>query len=157
MTRLRIWQFLAIMLAALSLGPSYAHVLEAVPRLSEWAPELWREATVFAGQFRYFALIGAPVEIGTIVTAGILAVLSRRLRGVFAFALAGCLLYALSLAVWAAWVAPANAILATWQPGPIPPEFDAVRLRWESGHMAVAALKLLGLGAIVISTLRDRR
>ena len=35
---------LALLLAALSLGASYAHVLEAPPRLNDWPPELWREA-----------------------------------------------------------------------------------------------------------------
>lgn len=155
MTSIRGWRFLTILLAALSLGPSYAHVLEAAPRLSQWTPELWREATVFGGQFRLFAVIGGPIDLGVVLAAGILAVLSRRLRPAFGLALAGCLLYALALALWAAWVAPANAVLAGWRPGPIPPDFDAVRWRWEAGHMAVAALKLPGLAAITMSALQD--
>ncbi len=154
---LTIWRFLAILLAALSLGPSYAHVLEAVPRLAQWAPELWREATVFGGQFRFFAVIGAPVDVGAILVTSILAFLLRRERFAFGFALTGCLLFGLALAVWASWVAPANAVLATWQPGPVPPEFEATRLRWETGHMAVAAIKLVALSATIASVLQDTR
>jgi hypothetical protein len=48
-------------------------------------------------------------------------------------------------------VAPANAVLATWTPGPLPADFAAVRWRWESGHMVVAALKALGLVALLTS------
>lgn len=154
MTTLQFWRFAAIMLAALSVGPSFSHVLEAGPRMTEWTPELWREATVFGGQFRYFAIIGAPVDVGTILVTGLLAYLSRRIRTAFRLALAGCLLFGLALVVWAGWVAPANAVLATWQPGPIPPEFEAVRLRWETGHMAVTALKLLALPATILSALQ---
>jgi hypothetical protein len=35
-------------------------------------------------------------------------------------------------------------VLATWTPGPIPADFRAVQWRWETGHMAVAAAKLVG-------------
>jgi hypothetical protein len=41
---------LAVTIAALSLGPSFAHVLESIPRLKQWSPELWRETTVFNAQ-----------------------------------------------------------------------------------------------------------
>jgi hypothetical protein len=45
------WAVLAVTIAALSLGPSSAHVLESIPRLKQWSPELWRETTVFNAQF----------------------------------------------------------------------------------------------------------
>lgn len=57
---------------------------------------------------------------------------------------------------WFAIVAPANAELATWQAGPIPEDFDAVRLRWEIGHMAVAAAKALGFAFLSIALLSPR-
>jgi hypothetical protein len=55
-------------------------------------------------------------------------------------------------------VAPANAELAAWVPGPIPENFDAVRLRWETGHMAVAAIKLVGfvMVALTLVTIRSK-
>jgi hypothetical protein len=59
----------SLVLAALSLGPSYAHVLEALPRLTVWPAELWRDATVFHRQFEWYALIGAPVDIAAIIAA----------------------------------------------------------------------------------------
>jgi hypothetical protein len=148
---LRIWSLLALTVAALSLGPSFAHVLEAPPRLTVWAPALWREATVFNGQFRLFAAVGAPLDIGAILVTALLAYRLRDEAGRFRFALAGAVLFGLGLAAWFARVAPANAVLATWQPGPIPADFAAIRNRWETGHMAVAALKLLGFMATALA------
>lgn len=150
---IRAWSLAALIVTALSLGPSFAHVLEAPPRLLDWPPELWREATVFHGQFRLFGILGGPLDGGAVlVTAGLAFVLRGR-RLTFAWALAGAVLFAGSLAVWLAWVAPANGILATWRPGPIPADFQAVRDRWETGHMVIAGLKLLGLVAIALAVL----
>ncbi|RDI62390.1 DUF1772 domain-containing protein [Microvirga subterranea] len=148
---LRIWTLVALTIAALSLGPSFAHVLEAPPRLAVWSPELWRDATVFNGQFRLFAFVGAPLDLGIIPIVGVLAYLLRHEPGRFRFALAGTVLFAFALAAWVALVAPANAVLATWQPGPVPDDFHGVRNRWETGHMAVAALKLLGFMATALA------
>ncbi|KLK94024.1 hypothetical protein AA309_06085 [Microvirga vignae] len=154
---LPIWSLAALTLAALSLGPSFAHVLEAPPRLTVWSPELWRDATVFNGQFALFALIGGPLDLGAIFTTAVLAFLLRGNKSRFRLALAGAILFALGLAVWFGWVAPANSVLATWQPGPIPENFVVIRNRWETGHMAVAALKLLGLMATALAVTPSAR
>lgn len=142
-----------LVISALSLGPSFAHVLEAPPRLTVWSPDLWRETTVFNGQFALFAKVGAPLDIGAILASALLAYLLAADRPAFWFALAGACLMAGALAAWFLIVAPANAVLATWQAGPIPPDFDAVRWRWETGQMVVAAIKLLGFAAICAATL----
>jgi hypothetical protein len=144
---------LALVLAALSLAPSYAHLLEAQPRLETWSPELWREATVFNGQFRLFAIVGGPVEMATLLATAIHAWLLRREKFAFRLAASGALLYLLSFITWLLWVAPANSVLATWTPGPIPGDFEAIRARWESGHMTIAAIKLLGFILIALSVL----
>jgi hypothetical protein len=154
---LRLWSLLSAAVAALSLGPSFAHVLEAGPRLTVWTPELWREATVFNAQFEWFAIIGAPLDSGVIVVLAILAFLLRRDKAAGRLAAAATLLYGAALATWFLWVAPANAVLATWRPGPIPADFAAVRLRWETGHMAVAALKFIGFLAAISALLAIRR
>ncbi len=51
----------------------------------------------------------------------------------------------MSLATWLSVVAPMNAILARWVPGPTPDDFAAVRSRREAGHIAVSAVKTAGL------------
>lgn len=147
------WSFLAVLVMALSLGPSFAHLLEAPPRLTSWSPELWREATVFHGQFAYFAIVGAPLDIGAILVGAILAVVIRHRRTAFRFALAATGLYAASLLAWLTIVAPMNAILADWAPGPVPDDFAAVRDRWETGHIVISAIKVAGLCCAIAAAL----
>ncbi|MBI1182603.1 MAG: DUF1772 domain-containing protein [Alphaproteobacteria bacterium] len=144
----------ALVIDALSLGPSYAHVLEAPPRLLVWTPALWREATVFNGQFELFGLVGGPIDIAAIVILFALAWVLRSERRAFRAALAAAAFYALGLAVWFAWVAPANGVLATWRPGPLPADFESIRTRWETGHMVVAGLKLAGFVCLAVAALR---
>jgi hypothetical protein len=149
---------LVLIVAALSLGPSFAHVLEAPPRLTTWSPELWRETTAFNGQFTLFATIGSPLDVGAILLAGIFAWLVWRERPAGRFALAAAVLFAAALAVWASIVAPTNAVLATWRPGPIPADFTGVRDQWEGGQIAVAGLKLAGFVLLTLACLLpDRR
>ena len=151
-----VWSLAALVVTALSLGPSFAHVLEAPPRLTAWSPELWRETTVFNGQFRLFALVGGPLDAGAILVTAALAYLLRGDRPSFWFALAGAVLFAASLAIWFSWIAPANSVLASWKPGPVPENFHAIRNRWEMGHMAIAGVKLAGFIAIALSVLLSR-
>jgi hypothetical protein len=67
----------AIVIAALSLGQSFAHALEAPPRLKVWSPELWHETTVFNGQFRLFLAVGAPLDMAAILAPAIMAFVVR--------------------------------------------------------------------------------
>ena len=138
----------ALTVAALSLGLSFAHLAEAPPRLFAWTPELWRDATVFGGQYTVFAPLGAVLDSSAVLLAGILAWLAQGDRVRFRPALAGCLFYAAALATWFVWVAPANADLAAWVPGALPDDFFDTRDRWESGHAAIACIKLAGFVAL---------
>lgn len=151
------WSLLTLLLVSLSFGPTFAHLLEAYPRLTIWTPELWREATVFNGQFMMFGILGAPLDLGSILVSFVLAYLLRRQRPAFWFALAGAVLYAASLITWLSMVAPANAVLATWEPGPIPENFEAIRNRWETGHMIMTGIKFAGLACLVTAVLFIRR
>jgi len=146
---------ICLVLAALSVAPSYAHVLEALPRLTVWPAELWRDATVFHRQFDWYAWIGAPIDVTAIIAAFTLAFLVRDLRPTFWLVVAGAACLAAGLAAWSAIVAPANAVLATWRPGPIPSDFDRIRTRWETGHMVVAALKLCGFVLLCMAVIRS--
>ncbi len=149
---------LAAVVAALSLGPSFAHVLEAESRLMAWSAELWRETTVFNRQFWLFAAVGAPLDLAAILLPACLALLLRGDRPASRFAASAAVLYALALGAWFALVAPANAELATWtREAALPENFDAVRLRWETGHMVVAAFKLAGFVALMVALLSIAR
>jgi hypothetical protein len=145
------WAWLTGLVAAFSFGPSFAHVLEAWPRLRTWSPDLWREATVFNGQFTLFHFVGGPLDIAAIVLIAALAFLLRQNGTAALVAGAASAFYALALLLWFTLVSPANHVLATWTPGAIPPDFNAVRWRWETGHMAVASAKLFGLALVLLA------
>lgn len=150
-------RFGSLLLAALSLGPSFAHVLEAPPRLTQWPAELWREATVFNGQYQYFAFVGGPLDVAIVIVSAVYAYVARRRSSGFGLALAGAICFALALAAWGLIVAPANSILATWTPGPLAENFREVQLRWETGHMVVATLKVVGFSMLALSMLLPSR
>ncbi|PSJ55667.1 hypothetical protein [Kumtagia ephedrae] len=143
-----LWSLLTALVAALSFGPSFAHVLESVPRIQLWSPELWRETTVFNQQYRLFAVVGAPVDLLAIITPAVLTLMLRGQSPAFGLALAATVLFAAALIAWIAIVLPANNILATWKPGPMPENFETIRRQWETGHMVVAAAKSAGLVAL---------
>jgi hypothetical protein len=145
------WTWLTALIATLSFGPSFAHVLESLPRLKVWSPELWREATVFNGQFQLFLYIGAPLDMLAVAAPASLAFLVRANGAAALVAGAGAVFFAVALALWFLLVFPANQALATWTPGPIPADFDALRWRWETGHMVVASAKLIGLAFILLA------
>jgi hypothetical protein len=145
----------ALLVTALSLAPSFAHVLEAPPRLLRWSPALWREATVFNGQYQLFGTVGAAIDGAAVLVTATMAFVMRTNTDAFGLAVAGAACYALALIAWVAIVAPANAVLATWLPGPIPMDFESIRNRWEIGHMVVAGLKVIGFIAVASATSRS--
>ena len=145
------------MLTALSLGMSFAHVLEMPPRL-RWTPELWMATTNFGGLYWLFGRVGGVIDVGAVAAASVLAYALRRNhrnRPAFRCALSGALLFAAGLGLWAAVVAPANAVMAGWVPATLPVDFAAVRARWEGGHAAVAVAKLAGFASLVLGLLLD--
>ena len=149
-------RFVATMLAALSMGLSFAHVLEMPPRL-RWSPELWMATTTFGGLYWLFGRVGAALDTGAIAAGLALAWTLRQERFAFRFALLGGFLFAAALVLWMALVAPANAAMAGWTPTTLPADFSAVRDRWESGHAVVAAVKLAGFSSLLLGLLLDVR
>jgi hypothetical protein len=147
------WAWLTALICALSLGPSFAHVLEALPRLKIWSPDLWRDTTVFNAQYLLFQRVGAPLDVAAILLPGILTFLVWRDPAARMTAGGATLFYALALVLWFVLVAPQNEVLSTWTPGPLPSDFAAVQWRWETGHTAVAAAKLIGFAFLALSLL----
>ncbi|MBL8773865.1 MAG: hypothetical protein JNK30_20935 [Phenylobacterium sp.] len=147
----------ALVVCALSLGLSFAHLLEAPPRLWEWPADLWREATVFHGQYALFAAVGGPVEILGVVLAAVVAALALPGRERWTSAAASAALYVAALAVWLLVVNAANGAMADWRPGPLPADFRDVQRRWEAGHAVMAFLKLAGFSALAWHVAGPRR
>jgi hypothetical protein len=152
---LRIWRFLTIIVAALALTMTSAHVLE-LPQKMQYDAQLY--SAVNTTMYRYFATVGGIYSMGSIIAAGVLAFLVRKSRSVFRWTLAGALLLVLWFISWLTLVAPVNnQIAAALQSSPetLPALWMQLRERWEYGHATGFVIQLLGFCALVISVLAD--
>ncbi|MFO1457289.1 MAG: hypothetical protein U1F18_13695 [Steroidobacteraceae bacterium] len=139
----------ALLLAALSLAPSWAHLLELRPRLA-WPAMLWVDATVRGGLYAEFARVGGPVDVITVVVLGMLAWRERH-AGDALWLLWAFVGFVLALVALGAIVAPANSALAHWLATGVVTDFMAVSRRWEYGHVAIGLLKLAGMALLAVT------
>lgn len=150
---LRTWRFITIMLAALALTLTSAHVLE-LPQKMQYDAQMY--SAVNTTLYRYFAIVGGVYQVGSIVAAAALAFLVRKHRPSFGWTLAGALCLLLAFGIWLAVVAPVNGEVAeTLQSAPqsVPAVWMRLRNRWEYGHAAGFVVQLAGLCALVLSVL----
>jgi hypothetical protein len=146
---LRAWRFATLLLAALSLTMESAHVLE-LPQKLQYDAAMY--AAVNGTLYRWFAIVGAVYQLGSIVLAAVLAFLVRGRGASFRWTLAGALCLAAAFGLWAAVVARVNAEVATalrLEPASVPALWMRLRDRWEYGHAAGFALQLVGFSALL--------
>lgn len=145
---LRALSFLAVVSTALALVPAGAHLFELPNKIG-----LPRDAYFVAqGLYRGWALFGVVLFAAMAADLGLAAASRRRgARGAARSALAAGLLVALVLLVFFAWTYPANLATENWTR--VPPDWEALRLRWEWSHAANAGLLFLALCLVVLSVL----
>ena len=146
---LRLVQFLAIILTALSLVPAGAHLFE-LPNKIGLAQEAY---FTVQGIYRGWALFGFAL-FGALGANGILALMLRQQRAPFRLALGAFLLMAATLAVFFTWTFPANQATANWTEAPA--NWQVLRRQWEYAHAANAGLTFLALCAVTLASLRAR-
>ena len=152
---LKVTRFVAVLLAALTLGLGFCHLMQLPSRLA-WDQFLWVGSTVQGGLYAMFGTVGALIEMGAVIVLALLAYFVREHgRPGFRLALAAAVLYALALLLWWVVVYPVNVELAKWVNGPVPDDWTAWRARWEWGHAVLALLELFGFAALVWSVLED--
>jgi hypothetical protein len=145
---LRTLRFLAVVSTALALVPAGAHLFELPNKIG-----LPRDAYFTAqGLYRGWALFGFVLFAALAANLGLAAALRRRRspRGA-RLALAAGLLIALVLVVFFAWTYPASLATENWTRAP--PDWEALRRRWEYSHAANAGLTFLALCLAVLSVL----
>jgi hypothetical protein len=152
---LKATRFVAVMLAALTLGLSFGHLMQLPSRMG-WDQYLWVGSTVQGGLSAMFGSIGAVIEISCVVALALLAYFVREHgRPGFALASIAALLFALGLVLWWVLVYPVNVELAKWLNGPVPADWTDYRSRWEWGQAIIAAVELAGFAALTASVLAD--
>ena len=145
---LRLVQFLAIMLTALALVPSGAH-LAALPNKIAMA-----QAAYFVAQQIYagWDLFGI-VLFGALVANLAHAIMLRKLGRSLGYALASFLLIAANLAIFFVWTFPTNQATNNWTV--VPKNWSALRIQWEYSHAANAVVTFAALVCVVIAVLRQ--
>jgi hypothetical protein len=147
----------AVVLAALTMGLAFAHTLE-LPQKLDYDAATWTR--VQHSLYRYFAVIGGPLEVATIVAGVVFAVRARGLRG-GRLAAVGTACFVVALALWFAVVNTANAEIGRWAVDAVPSDWRRWRAQWELGHAAHFVVTLAGFLALLLATVRvsalDRR
>ena len=145
---LRLVQFLTIMLTALALVPSGAH-LAALPNKMAMA-----QAAYFVAQQIYagWALFGI-VLFGALLANLAHAIVLRKLGRSFGYALASFLLIAANLAIFFLWTLPTNQATNNWTI--VPKNWNELRIQWEYSHAANAVVTFAALVCVVIAVLRQ--
>lgn len=141
-------RFLAVVLTALAFVPAGAHLSELPNKIG-----LPRDAYFVAqGLYRGWALFGVVLFGALAANLGLAAALRRRrAHGAARLALGAGLLVAASLAVFSTWTYPANLATENWTRAP--PDWEALRRRWEYSHAAKACLLFLAFCSAVLSVL----
>jgi hypothetical protein len=147
---------LVMVLSGLTMGLTFAHVLELPQRL-QYDAELWVALTRPNALYRYFGVVGGPIEVAAVLGAIMLAAVLRHERLSGRLALAAALFHSAALAAWATIVAPANAAIGEWGRRGIPPDWETWRTRWELGHTFGFVLLTLGFCLLVLTLLREER
>lgn len=142
-------------LSALTLGLSFAHVLEMPAKLA-YAPRVY----VALQNSLYVSFgppgVGAFVEPGAILATGLLAYLVRHRRAAFWLTVgaASCLLLAFPV-VFFLFTDPANAVFQG--AASVPPDFERYRIQWEYSHAARFVLHLAAFVLLARSVLHRPR
>lgn len=147
-TRLRTW---TLLLAALTLGLSLAHLLE-LPQKLGWDATRWVE--IEHTLYRWFGIVGGPLEVAAVIAAAVLAVRCARSGLPSGGARAAAVLFALALAEWALVVQTANNHIGQWDVAAIPADWSRWRSQWEWGHAGHFVLWLAGFVVLLGGSVR---
>ena len=154
MAKYLISRTVVIVLSGLTMGLTFAHVLELRQRL-HYDAELWVALTRPNALYGYSASSGARLKSPRWSERSCWLPVSTPASG--RLALAAALFHSAALAAWATIVAPANAAIGDWGRRGIPPDWEIWRTRWETGHAVALVLLAVGFGLLVLTSLREQR
>ncbi|EIE01058.1 hypothetical protein [Leptospira licerasiae] len=149
-------RFFALILAALTLGMRFAHVMEAAPKL-HWEAELYFQ--VQTSLYKYFAILGPVVQIGSILLIFTIAYLSKGTKS-FRYTILSAFSFIFSLGVWFLFVAPAASQIKEWTvTHTIPEHWNSIRSAWQFGQVGAFSFDFIAfclLASSVVSRMDDK-
>lgn len=141
---MRLLQVIAVMLVALCLVPTGAHLLEMPGKMAMGKDAYFANQLIYNG----WALFGV-VEAAAIVATGVLAWSSRGQPMAMGMAAASAGLIVASLAAFFSFTYPGNVATSNWTVAP--DNWEMLRQNWETGHAIEAVLTFLSLLAVTTS------
>jgi Domain of unknown function (DUF1772) len=147
---LRFLRFVAITCAALVLGLTLTHVLEA-PGKAQLSGVEWLavQRTFYGG----FAVVGGIAEIVGLLASLVLAYLLRAERIAAGLALLAALCFAGTLLVFAFGNNPLNQQIAGWTPETLPATWPQTRDAWDRAHTISAVFGAIAFFALLVEAL----
>lgn len=143
-------QFLAIVLTALVLVPSGAHLFELPNKIYLAETDYFIVQNIYRG----WSLFGIALILALAATLA----LTMSLRGqgaAAALALTGFVCLAVTLAIFFIFTFPANEATDNWTT--VPSDWRELRWRWEISHAVNAVIVFVGLCAVTLAVLTARR
>jgi hypothetical protein len=150
---LRHWRFLTLLLVSLSMGMTFCHALELVPKMAyDAALYLSLHRTLY---LLFGAPVGAAIEVGAVLSSIGLIVLVRGHRSTFAFTVVGAVCMLIAHVIWWIWVNPANRALIQMTLDAPAAEWIRWRNQWEYTHLVRFVVQLWGFAMLLLSVLVD--
>jgi hypothetical protein len=142
------------MLAALSMGMSFCHILQMVPRM-RYDVLFWKNTK---NMFELFGpSFGILMEGAAILFLVFLLILIRKRRDEFQWTVFGTLCMAAAYIAWWTLIYPVNIETVGWSKDSIPYNWFLYRAQWEYTHAVRAVFQILGFSCILISVLTEKR
>jgi hypothetical protein len=145
----RTIQFFAIVVSALALVPSGAHLFALPNKIGLSQPEYLTAQSIYYG----WAILGILWPAGAILSAA-LAFLIRQQGLPFWLAALAALCFVAMLIVFFVWTFPANQATENWVV--LPENWETLRRQWEYSHAVNAALALLAFCLVTMSVVSWR-
>jgi hypothetical protein len=150
---MKVWRFATVLLVSLLMATAFAHTLE-MPMKMRVSGELWLtyQHTLYA----WFAIVGGPIEILSLVSTTALAFRLRRSKEAFRpVMIAAILLLSGFFVIWLGLINPVNSRTAQWTAETIPPDWQRWRAQWEYSHATRFVLQFCALAVLLRA--RDRK
>ena len=145
---MRLLQFVAVILTALALVPSGAHLFELPHKLALSKEQYFVVQSIYRG----WSLFGAVI-IAAIAANLLLAVMLFRRGKAFWLNFAAGLILAGTLAIFFEWTYPANQATSNWTVQSA--DWETLRRQWELSHAANAVLTFVALCCAALSAIRS--
>jgi hypothetical protein len=145
-----LWlRIVAVVFVALSMGASFAHVLE-LPAKLELGGEHYLAVQVI---YRFFGSVATVLELGSFLLLLAVTIWGWQRLPAHLMALVATIVFVASVVTWAAVVSPMNSAFTSWT-GRVPADWTAARDRWEWGHVTVFSMKLVAFVLLLRAVVR---